>query len=66
MHLHGHTFQVLDADGRGGPRKDTVIVLPKQRLSVALITDNPGAWMLHRHNAYHQEASMMITLDYAT
>lgn len=66
MHLHGHTFQVLPANGRRGPRKDTLIVLPKQRLTVNLIADNPGEWMLHCHNAYHQEAGMMTTLDYAT
>lgn len=64
MHLHGHTFQVLQADGRRGPRKDTLIVLPKQKLTVALVADNPGEWMLHCHNAYHQEAGMMTTLDY--
>ncbi|MHA3021616.1 multicopper oxidase family protein [Mycobacterium sp. BMJ-28] len=65
MHLHGHTFQVGPADGSRGPRKDTVIVLPKQRLTVALVADNPGEWMLHCHNAYHQEAGMMTTLNYA-
>jgi FtsP/CotA-like multicopper oxidase with cupredoxin domain len=66
MHLHGHTFQVVQADGRRGPRKDTLIVLPKQKLTVALVADNPGEWMLHCHNAYHQEAGMMTTLDYAS
>jgi FtsP/CotA-like multicopper oxidase with cupredoxin domain len=64
MHLHGHTFQVLQADGRRGPRKDTLIVLPRQKLTVALVADNPGDWMIHCHNAYHQEAGMMTTLDY--
>jgi FtsP/CotA-like multicopper oxidase with cupredoxin domain len=28
MHIHGHTFQV----GPDGPRKDTVIVLPGQKV----------------------------------
>ena len=68
MHLHGHTFQVLQANAgavRRGPRKDTLIVLPKQKVTVALIADNPGEWMLHCHNAYHQEAGMMTTLNYA-
>ncbi|WP_162461717.1 multicopper oxidase family protein [Mycolicibacterium sp. CBMA 234] len=65
MHLHGHTFQVLQADGRRGPRKDTLIVLPKQKVTVALVADNPGDWMLHCHNAYHQEAGMMTTLNYS-
>ncbi|WP_313888776.1 multicopper oxidase family protein [Mycolicibacterium sp. CBMA 226] len=66
MHLHGHTFQVLQPDGRRGPRKDTLIVLPRQKLTVALVADNPGDWMLHCHNAYHQEAGMMTTLGYTS
>ena len=66
MHLHGHTFQVIKPDGSPGPRKDTIIVLPKQKVSVILVADNPGIWMLHCHNTYHQEAGMMTTLDYTT
>lgn len=64
MHLHGHTFQVLKADGQPGPRKDTVIVKPMQTVTVALVADNPGIWMLHCHNGYHMDAGMMTTLDY--
>jgi len=64
MHLHGHTFEVLTADGRPGARKDTVIVLPMQQLRVAFVADNPGEWMLHCHNTYHQEAGMMTSLNY--
>jgi multicopper oxidase len=32
-------------------RKDTVIVLPMQRLTVDVVADNPGEWMLHCHNS---------------
>jgi multicopper oxidase len=64
MHLHGHTFQVIKVDGTLGARKDTVIVLPKQKLRAVLIADNPGLWMLHCHNTYHLEAGMMTRLDY--
>jgi multicopper oxidase len=64
MHLHGHTFQVVKSDGSPGARKDTVIVLPMQKLTVDLIADNPGEWMLHCHNTYHQEAGMMTSLNY--
>lgn len=66
MHLHGHTFQILRADGSRGARKDTAIVLPMQTLTVGLVADNPGTWMLHCHNTYHQEAGMMTSLDYIT
>lgn len=64
MHLHGHTFQILRADGTRGPRKDTAIVLPGRTLSVALVADNPGVWMMHCHNTYHQEVGMMTQLSY--
>ena len=66
MHLHGHTFQVIKPDGSRGPRKDTVIVAPNQKVSVNLIADNPGIWMMHCHNTYHQEAGMMTSLNYPT
>jgi multicopper oxidase len=66
MHLHGHTFQVTKPDGSPGPRKDTAIVLPMQKVAVNLIADNPGVWMLHCHKTYHQEAGMMTSLNYAT
>ncbi|OBG42499.1 multicopper oxidase family protein [Mycolicibacterium fortuitum] len=65
MHLHGHTFQVMGEDGRPGARKDTLIVLPMQRIRVLFAADNPGQWMLHCHNAYHQDAGMMTSVEYA-
>jgi FtsP/CotA-like multicopper oxidase with cupredoxin domain len=64
IHLHGHTFQLIKADGSPGARKDTVIVLPKQKVLAVLVADNPGLWQLHCHNTYHQEAGMQTRLDY--
>jgi multicopper oxidase len=66
MHLHGHTFQIVKPDGSRDARKDTTIVLPNRRVSVALVADNPGIWLLHCHNTYHQEAGMMTSLNYTT
>ncbi|BAH55708.1 MULTISPECIES: multicopper oxidase family protein [Rhodococcus] len=63
MHLHGHTFQVVDGHGTG-PRKDTTLVLPNQTVEVDLDADNPGQWLVHCHNLYHGEAGMMTTLSY--
>ncbi|MGY4544468.1 FtsP/CotA-like multicopper oxidase with cupredoxin domain [Arthrobacter sp. UYNi723] len=60
MHLHGHTFQV----GSGGARKDTVIVRPKETLTVFFDADNPGQWLVHCHNAYHAERGMMALFSY--
>ncbi|MFI9596381.1 multicopper oxidase family protein [Nonomuraea sp. NPDC052265] len=63
MHLHGHTFQVRTTE-RGGPRKDTVNVMPYKRISIDVHADNPGEWMFHCHNLYHQEQGMMGLLGY--
>ncbi|MFI6984327.1 multicopper oxidase family protein [Embleya sp. NPDC050154] len=63
VHLHGHTFQVRGEEGRG-PRKDTVIVRPRERVTVDVLAENPGEWMLHCHNLYHSELGMMATLGY--
>ena len=60
MHLHGHTFGIVE----GGGRKDTVIVRPMQALEVDLDADNPGQWAVHCHNIYHAETGMMTTLSY--
>lgn len=64
MHLHGHTFAVINPDGSQGARKDTVIVVPNQSVKIAILADNPGYWPLHCHNAYHAEAGMLTTFDY--
>jgi FtsP/CotA-like multicopper oxidase with cupredoxin domain len=66
MHLHGHTFQIIRPDGSLGARKDSTLVLPMRTVSVALVADNPGIWMLHCHNTYHQEAGMMTSLNYVS
>lgn len=65
MHLHGHTFQVVRA-GVAGPRKDSMIIRPKERVSVDFQADNPGQWVLHCHNIYHMEGGMETILSYVS
>jgi len=62
MHIHGHTFQVNGT----GPRKDTVNVLPGQTVTCDFDTDNPGQWMTHCHNVYHEQSGMMGIIGYVT
>jgi FtsP/CotA-like multicopper oxidase with cupredoxin domain len=59
MHLHGHTFAL-----ESGARKDTVNVLPDERRTVEFDAANPGQWMFHCHNTYHQEAGMAAVVSY--
>lgn len=62
MHIHGHTFQVNVT----GPLKDTVNVLPGQTVTCDFDTNNPGQWMTHCHNVYHEQSGMMGIIGYVT
>jgi FtsP/CotA-like multicopper oxidase with cupredoxin domain len=62
MHIHGHTFQVNGT----GPLKDTVNVFPGQTVTCDFDTNNPGQWMTHCHNVYHEQAGMMGVIGYIT
>ena len=65
MHLHGHSFQVLDRDGKPEPHDiwgDTVLVRPRERVRVAFVADNPGDWMLHCHVMEHQVGGLMTII----
>lgn len=66
VHLHGHRFQVVEAEGRRfpGALRDTVLVPARSSVTIALDADNAGSWMLHCHNLYHMAAGMMAMLRY--
>ncbi len=64
MHLHGHTFQVVGPAGVPGPRKDSMIVRPMERIAVDFDADNPGQWLMHCHNLYHQKGGMHSVVSY--
>jgi FtsP/CotA-like multicopper oxidase with cupredoxin domain len=63
MHLHGHVFRVLGSGARS-PRKDTVAVMPKSKLSIEFYANNPGKWFWHCHNLYHLASGMARELHY--
>jgi len=66
MHLHGHHFQVVAFNGQPfqGASRDTVLVPPMAKVTVAFDADNPGRWLMHCHNEYHMEAGMMTEVAY--
>jgi FtsP/CotA-like multicopper oxidase with cupredoxin domain len=62
MHLHGHAFRVIARDGRMTRYQewqDTVLMVPRERVDIAFVADNPGDWMFHCHILEHQAAGMM-------
>lgn len=67
MHLHGHDFVILGV-GTGtfnpssninqlnfnnAPRRDVVTLLASGWAVIAFQADNPGAWLMHCHIAWH-------------
>jgi FtsP/CotA-like multicopper oxidase with cupredoxin domain len=67
MHLHGHSFQVIDINGQvlDGAVRDTVLVPPRTSVTVAFDCDNPGTWYLHCHVLWHLAAGMAALVQYS-
>ncbi len=66
MHLHGHSFQVIDIGGKplSGALRDTVLVPPHTNVTVAFDANNPGTWYLHCHILWHLAAGMAVLVQY--
>lgn len=66
FHLHGMSFQVLDAEGRLATPlgwKDTVNVPKESIVDVVVQYGAPGRWMYHCHVLEHAERGMMGELE---
>ena len=66
MHLHGHDFQVVEVDGEklSGALRDTILVPPGSKITVAFDADSPGVWAFHCHLIYHLVTGMFTVLKY--
>jgi FtsP/CotA-like multicopper oxidase with cupredoxin domain len=66
MHLHGHDFQVVEIDGEkiSGALRDTLMVPPSSKITVAFNADNAGIWPLHCHLLYHLDSGMFTVVKY--
>ena len=62
MHIHGHHFKVVSRNGEpvsGAPWRDTELVRPNEKVSIAFVASNPGKWALHCHTLEHVPAGMI-------
>ena len=59
MHLHGHHFRQVSADGFLGPWRDTLLVDREETVRIAFVADNPGDWLLHCHMLEHSVSGML-------
>lgn len=60
IHLHGMAFRLLASNKRTllPLVTDTALLLPDERIDVALVADNPGDWVFHCHVIEHQKTGM--------
>ncbi|MDX1484958.1 MAG: multicopper oxidase family protein, partial [Alphaproteobacteria bacterium] len=66
MHLHGQHFKVVHRNGtavEGSPWRDTELVQPGERVSIAFIAAAPGKWLLHCHMLEHQAGGMSTWIE---
>ena len=69
MHLHGHTFEIVEIDGKVLERplaKDIALIRPNGgTLSWRFDADSPaGRWLLHCHNDIHMMDGMITEVVY--
>jgi len=63
MHIHGHTFRVVETDGGQIPEsaqqiESTVLVQVGSARAIEFIADNPGDWPVHCHMTHHTMTQM--------
>ena len=65
MHLHGMHFREIERNGVpvDGPWRDTTVMAPDDRVSIAFAAETAGKWMLHCHMIEHQAGGMMTFVD---
>ncbi|PKF81453.1 copper oxidase [Vibrio sp. vnigr-6D03] len=62
IHLHGHTFTVLELDGKKLDEPfhtDTVLLGKNGKARAAFVADNLGRWMYHCHVIEHMKTGLM-------
>ena len=64
MHLHGHFFRVLNAQGEFSPLKHTVDVPPMTTTVIEFAAEEFGDWFFHCHLLYHMESGMARVVHY--
>ncbi len=66
IHLHRHTFELLNIGGAStrGVRKDVVLIQPKSKIEAGLFANNPGPTLFHCHNQMHMDFGFMTMFEY--
>ena len=63
IHLHGHHFHEVSADGSLGDFRDTSLIDPGASRRIVAVFDNPGKWLIHCHMLGHQASGMKTWVE---
>lgn len=64
MHLHGHDFRVLNAQGEFAPLKNVLDIMPMETDTIEFLANTEGDWFFHCHILYHMMAGMNRVFSY--
>ncbi|MGB3548511.1 MAG: multicopper oxidase domain-containing protein [Saprospiraceae bacterium] len=64
MHLHGHFFRVINAQGEYAPLKHTVNVAPMETTIIEFAATEDKDWFFHCHLLYHMMSGMARIIGY--
>jgi FtsP/CotA-like multicopper oxidase with cupredoxin domain len=69
MHLHGHTFEIVEIGGKAlaRPLAKDIALVPANGGTLTWrfdATSPPGRWLLHCHNDIHMTDGMMTEVVY--
>lgn len=64
LHLHGHFFRLINAQGEYSPMKHTFDIKPMQTVTIEFDATEQQDWFLHCHILYHMMAGMARIVSY--
>jgi hypothetical protein len=64
LHLHGHFFRVLNAQGEYSPLKHTFDIQPMSQVTIEFAATEEKDWFFHCHILYHMMAGMARIVSY--
>lgn len=64
MHLHGHYFRVLNANGKYSPLKNVLDIMPMETDTIEFAATESGDWFFHCHILYHMMSGMGRIFSY--
>lgn len=64
LHLHGHFFRFLNAQGEYAPLKHTFDIQPMETVTIEFLANEEKDWFFHCHILYHMAAGMARIVSY--